>query len=220
MKAQNHVHLQDEHILRAVIDDKDLAGPEQEHLRECSVCKRKVEQFRGELLDFGQKASLAVPPFSRSVRLPREKPAAVSHNVGWLPVFGAAAMAAFLVFFYFMGMETMAPTQFTTLQNQDILLEDESLMREIAEIVEVPLPEDVYAITGENGTGFVEDLYAIIWENGTGFTEDLHEISGDNGTGAAEDMDEIIGENGIGFDEDFLEFVVPDIQDDFQSEFI
>ena len=205
MKVQNHAHLQDEEILWAVIDDKDLAGPAQEHLRECPVCKRRVEQFRYELHDFGQKARLAVPPFSRSARLPREKPAAVSHNVGWLPVFGAAAMAAFLVFFYFIGMETMAPTQFTTLQNHESLLEDESLMREIAEIVEVPLPEDVYAITGDNGTGFTEDLY---------------EISGDNGTDAAENMDEITGDNGNGFDEDFLEFVVPDILDDFQSEFI
>ena len=78
-------------------------------------------------------------------------------------------------------------------------------MREIAELVEVPLPEDVYAITGDNGTGFTEDLY---------------EISGDNGTDAAENMDEITGDNGNGFDEDFLEFVVPDILDDFQSEFI
>jgi hypothetical protein len=205
MKVQNNAHLQDEHILWAVIDDKDLAGPAREHLRECSVCKRKVEQFRGELQDFEQKASLAVPPFSRPVRLPRENLAAVSHNVGWLPVFGAAAMAAFLVFFYFMGMEIMSPTQFTTLQNQESLLEDESLMREIAEIVEVPLPEDVYTITGDNGTGFTEDLY---------------EISGDNGTDAAENMDEITGDNGNGFDEDFLEFVVPDILDDFQSEFI
>jgi Mg-chelatase subunit ChlD len=56
--------------------------------------------------------------------------------------------------------------------------------------------------------------------NETGFYEGLYEISGDDGTGFAEDMDEINGDNGTGYDEDFLEFVVPDIQDDFQSEFI
>jgi hypothetical protein len=205
MKVENHTHLQDEQILWAVIDESDLARHAQEHLRGCPVCKRKVEQFRYELRDFGQKASLAVPPFSRPVRLPREKPAAGSHNVGWLPVFGAAAMAAFVVFFYFMGMETVAPTQFASLQNQESLLEDESLMREIAEIVEVPLPADVYAISGDNETGFYEGLYGIIGDDGTGFAEDMGEINGDNGTG---------------YDEDFLEFVVPDLQDDFQSEFI
>ncbi len=48
----------------------------------------------------------------------------------------------------------------------------------------------------------------------------MYEITGENGTGFDEDMYEITGDNGTGFDEDFLEFVVPDIQDDFQSELI
>ena len=175
MKVQNQAHLQEEQILWAVIDEKELAGDDQQHLLECPVCKRKVEQFRGELQEFGQKAWQAVPPFSRTVRLPSEKPATVSHNAGWLPFFGTAAMAGLLVFFYFMGMETMAPTKLTTLQSQESLLEDESLMQEISDMVDNPLHEELYELTGENG---------------------------------------------VGFDEDFLEFVVPDIQDDFQSEII
>ena len=83
-------------------------------------------------------------------------------------------MAGLVVFFYFMGMKTLTPVQFTTLQSQEALLEDEALMREISEIVEYPLSKDIYEITGENGTGY---------------------------------------------DEDFLDFVVPDMQDDFQSDF-
>jgi hypothetical protein len=175
MKEQNSAHLQEEQILWAVIDEKELSGDDQQHLLECPVCKRKIERFRDELQELGQKAWQAVPPFSRTVRLPSEKPATVSHNAGWLPFFGAAAMAGLLVFFYFMGMETMAPTKLTTLQSQESLLEDESLMREISEMVEYPLSKYIYEITGENG---------------------------------------------VGFDEDFLQFVVPDIQDDFQSEII
>ena len=81
-------------------------------------------------------------------------------------------MAGLLVFFYFMGTKTMIPSEFATLQSQESLLEDESLMRQISEMVENPLSEDMYEISGENG----------IW-----------------------------------FDDDFLQFVVPDIQDDFQS---
>ena len=74
-----------------------------------------------------------------------------------------------------MGMKTMLSPTLTTLQNQESLLEDESLMREISEMVEYPLPENLYELTGEHG---------------------------------------------ISFEEDFLEFVVPDIQNDFQSEII
>lgn len=218
MKAQNHVHLQEEQILWAIIDEKELAGDCQQHLLECPACRRKAEHFRDELQELGQKARQAVPPFSRPVRLPAGKPAAVIRHSGWLPFFGTAAVAGLLVFFYFMGMETMAPTQLTTLQSPESLREDESLMREISQILDVSLPEDLYAIGGDNGTGFTAGLYETTGDNGTGVAEDIYEISGDNGT---EDLyDDITGDNGTGFDEDFLEFVVPGMQDDFQSELI
>jgi hypothetical protein len=174
MKAQNSFHLQEEQILKAVVDENELAAEEQQHLLECATCKKKVVQFNDELQKFGQKAIQAVPPFSQAVKLPSVKPASISRNNGWLPFFGAAAMAGLVMFFYFMGLETMPPSQLTIIESQEYLLEDESLMREISEMVEYPLSEDMYEITGENG---------------------------------------------IDFDDDFLQFVVPDIQDDFQSEF-
>ena len=172
MKVRNHDHLQQEHILWAVIDESELAGEYRQHLRQCPVCKTKVEQLRSGLEDLGEIARQAVPSYTRPVRLPSERVARISQNAGWLPFFGAAAMAGLLVFFYFMGTKTMIPSEFATLQSQESLLEDESLMRQISEMVENPLSEDMYEISGENG----------IW-----------------------------------FDDDFLQFVVPDIQDDFQS---
>jgi len=175
MKEKNHDHLPEGQILRAVVDEKDLPGEDQQHLRACSVCKRKIEQVRGGLQAFGKKAGQAVPPFSRPVRLPSEKPARISQNAGWLPFFGAAAMAGLLMFFYFMSMEIMPRPGLITMQSQENLLEDESLMRQISEMVENPLSDDMYEISGENG---------------------------------------------VDFDEDFLQFLVPEIQDDFQSELL
>ena len=172
MKVQDQAHLQEAQVLLAVIDEKDLAGSDQQHLRECPVCKREVERFRDELQEFGQKARQAVPALSRPVRLPSTKPGRVNFNSGWLPFFGAAAMAGLLVFFYFMSMKTMIPYEPAVVQNQGNMLEDETLMREISDMVEYPLSEDMYEISGDNGSGF---------------------------------------------DDDFLQFVVPDIQDDFQS---
>jgi hypothetical protein len=175
MKVQDQKHLPEKQILWAVIDEKELSGEEQQHLAGCPLCRNKVGQFKEELQLFGQKANQAVPPFSKPVKLPDEKPVNVSHNAGWLPFFGAAAMVSFVVFFYFMGMKTMPTTNLATLQNQESLLEDESLMREISEMVEYPLPESLYELTGDSE---------------------------------------------VGFEEDFLQFVVPDIQNDFQSEII
>jgi len=173
MKEQNHEHLQVEQILWAVIDKKELAVDLQQHLLECQVCNAKVEEFRKDMQGFGLKARQAVPPFTRSVKLPAATASRDGHYGGWLPFFGAAAMAGLVVFFYFMGMKSITPVQFNTLQSQEALLEDEALMREISEIVEYPLSKDIYEITGENGTGY---------------------------------------------DEDFLDLIVPDMQDDFQSE--
>lgn len=173
MKTQNHAHFKEAQIIKAVIDDRDLTEEEEKHLFECPTCKRKVVQFKDELQEFGQKAREAVPPFSQPVKLPPEKASITTHNTGWLPFFGAAAMVSLVVFFYFMGMTTTPPTQLTTLQNQESLFEDEALMQEISDMVDNPLYEELYDLTGENG---------------------------------------------VGFEEDFLRFVVPDIQDDFQSE--
>jgi len=172
MRAQNHEHLQDEQILWALIDETELGEDVQQHLIECQHCKGRVARFSYNLQEFGDKARQAVPPYSGSVKLPAAMSSKTLFTAGWLPFFGAAAMAVLIVFFYFMGLNTVNYLQLSPLQGQESLLEDEVLMREISELVESPLSGGIY---------------------------------------------EIIGENGSGYDEDFLDFVVPEIQDDFQS---
>ncbi len=177
MKVQKKTHLQEEQILWAVIDEKELGVDVRDHLLECSLCKTKVARFKDDLQEFGQQARQTVPPSSRQLKLPEAKPAVFSHIPGWLPITAAAAIAGLVVFFYFMGLQTMTPpTEVTTLQSRVNNVEDETLMREISEMVDRPLSNNMY------------------------------EISGDD--------DENI------FDDDFLQFAVPDIQDDFQSELI
>ena len=82
-------------------------------------------------------------------------------------------MACLVLFFYFLGMESMSP-RLTPYQSTNALVEDEYLMEEISEMVENPLPETLYEITGDNEV----------------------------------------------FDDDFFQFMVPDIQEDLQSEYL
>ena len=172
MKSQNQSHLDEKQIIRAVIDEKELAGEDRQHLLECQHCNDKVAWFKDELQEFGDNVRVSVPPLTKNIILPREEATPVSYKSSWLPSFGAAAMAGLVLFFYFLGMETMSP-RLTPLQSPEALLEDEYLMEEIFEMVENP------------------------------FSDSLYEIIGDNG----------------GFDEEFLEFIVPDIQEDFQSKY-
>jgi len=174
MNGQNHPHLRQEQILWAIIDEQELGKDEQRHLLECPVCRQNVAQFKGELQEFGQRAKQSVPPFSRQLLLPAAAPTKVSHGQGWLPFLGAAAMAGFVLFFYFMGLQTVVTTRESIIQqSHESLLQDEDLMREISYMVESP------------------------------FSDDMYEISGDYETSVETD--------------DFMEFIVPDIQDDFQS---
>jgi len=179
MKVQKNNHLQEEQILWAVIDEKELGVDVRDHLLECSLCQAKVTRFKDDLQEFGQQARQAVPPSSRQFKLPVAKPGVFSHIPGWLPVTAAAAITGFIVFFYFMGLQTMTPpSEVTTLQNRENIVEDETLMREISELVDRPLSNNMYEISGDDE------------------------------------------EEGNTYDDDFLQFAVPDTQDDFQSELI
>jgi hypothetical protein len=171
MKSQNQAHLKEEQVIWAVIDEKELTGEDQQHLLECQLCKRKVEQLKAELQEIGETAMVSVPPLTKNITLPPEEVVQASYKSRWLPSFGAAAMAGLVLFVYFLGMETTMSPRFIALQSPDTPMEDEYLMEEIFEMVENPLSDALYQITGDNG----------------------------------------------GFDEDFLEFIVPDIQEDFQS---
>ena len=173
MKSQNQAHLREEQIIWAVIDEKELAGEDRQHLLECQLCNNKVASFREELQGLGEKAMVSVPPLTKNIILPSGESTPESYRSRWLPSFGAAAMAGLVLFFYFLGMESTMSPRFIALQSPDIPMEDEYLMEEISEMVENPLSDALYLITGDNG----------------------------------------------GFDEDFLEFVVPDIQEDYQSSY-
>ena len=173
MKSDNKIHLNEELITRAVIDEQDLGDSDRQHLMTCRTCSEKVRQVKEELQELGENALLAVEPSRKTVILPREKPAAAGNKSSWLPTFGVAAMAGLILFFYFLGMESMSP-RLSPYQSADALVEDEYLMKEISEMVENPLPETLYEITGDNEV----------------------------------------------FDDDFFQFMVPDIQEDLQSEYL
>lgn len=173
MKPDNKSHLHEELITRAVIDEQDLDDSDRQHLMTCRTCSEKVRQIKDELQELSENGLLAVEPARKAVILPREKPAAASNASSWLPTFGVAAMACLVLFFYFLGMESMSP-RLTPYQSADALVEDEYLMEEISEMVEYPLSETLYEITGDNEV----------------------------------------------FDDDFFQFMVPDIQEDLQSEYL
>ena len=175
MKEPINSHLDDEQISRAIVDETDLDGECRRHLAGCPACRDQVDKLKGDLFVLGEYAGTAVPPMRKPVVLPVEKPAAAGRGLNWLPSFAAAFMTGVVLFVYFLGIET-APRKMPEVAGPDVrniefTLEDEDLMDEIFQMVEYPMPELMYEITGEGSADFDE----------------------------------------------FLQFVIPDEQDDFQS---
>jgi hypothetical protein len=92
MKVQEKEHLQRSQIRQAVIDENDLGAGARQHLRQCAICRTAVARFRQEMQEFGERANQAVPPLSRTLRLPDARLAGPAHAGGWLPFFGAVSM--------------------------------------------------------------------------------------------------------------------------------
>jgi len=175
MKLPVQFHLDEEQINRAVIDEMDLAEQYRLHLAQCEICRKQVEQVKNELYLFGEHVRSSVPPMKKTVYLPAEAPVPAGHGSVWLPSFAVAVMTCLILFVYFLGVENK-PLQMTAVQSPEVqplelTIEDEALMDQIFQMVEYPLPDDVYGIIGDDGGDFDE----------------------------------------------FLEFVVPDDQDNFQS---
>jgi len=162
MNEQNHGHLQEDLVLWAVVDRMELSPEARQHLQSCHACSEKVTKLEEDLAEFGRKAGQAVPPFARPVKMSTAEPAKSFQVGGWFSFLGAAAMAGLVIFFYLMNMNYTAPVEVSSLQNQEQFLEDEALMREVSEIVEYPLPEDIYLITGENGVSYDEEFFDFI----------------------------------------------------------
>ena len=166
MKSENQFHLNEEQISRVVVDEADLAREHRLHLSECQICRKQVDQFRQELFTLGKYAGLSVPPFRKTISLPSEESAPSGHNSRWLPSFAAAVMAGLVLFVYFLSVETTPPniTKVVGLEEQslEVTLEDEDLMDEIFELVEYPLPDVMYEMTGNNGVNFDEFLQNVV----------------------------------------------------------
>jgi hypothetical protein len=170
MRKHNDEHLLHEQIIWAVVDEKELSEGDQLHLMGCQLCQGLASQFMAELQVFGERAKLSVPPLTKVLQMPAPERSTAKYRYSWIPFAGAAAMAGLVLFFYFLGMDATSP-KLITVQGPEDLLEDEYLMQEISEMVEYPLPEEMYEITGE----------------------------------------------ALDFDDDFLQFVVPDFQENSQS---
>ena len=92
MKSRN-LHLDEDQIIRSVVDENDLAATVRNHLSTCVVCQVKKQQIEQELRSLGYMAKEFAPLPQQKVR-PFHK---TSSLWSWRPVFATGFAAILLI---------------------------------------------------------------------------------------------------------------------------
>lgn len=72
MKNQD-IHLNEDQIIRATVDENDLTTSEQNHLSKCSICQKEKQEFEQVLIRMGDMSQELAPSPRRRFILPSQK---------------------------------------------------------------------------------------------------------------------------------------------------
>ena len=149
MTSQKDLHLEEDQLVIAVVDETDLSQSQRNHLLICRQCREGKEKIEEDLARLGQMTERFSPSPKRKVSLPAEKP---QRSFWWSwqtkTALGAALVAIFI------GVAGI-PTLF---ENKQEMLEDEEFMTEVSMLAENALPQEYLDITGETGEEMDEEF--------------------------------------------------------------
>jgi hypothetical protein len=154
----NGCHLNEEQILKAIIDKEELVPSEKDHLSVCQECRSALESFEKELKLLGQTAERFVPlPRKRTVLYEKT---GKNFLFGWRTSFAAAIITIFLVI-------TVNSDSIKHMFNKtDIadseLYSEDILMTEVSNLVENSLPAKFLFVSEDGDTDYDEDFIDFI----------------------------------------------------------
>ena len=149
MTSQKDLHLEEDQLLIAVVDETDLSQSQRNHLLTCRQCREGREKIEGDLARLGQMTEHFSPSPKRRISLPPEK----SQRSFWWSwqtrtTLGAAVAAIFIgivgIPTLFENMQAIRGNTYT-----QEMLEAEQFMTEVSMLAENALPQEYLDITGE-----------------------------------------------------------------------
>jgi hypothetical protein len=174
VNSTEEIHLNDDQILRAVVDEKDLSPTVREHLSRCRLCRAKKDLLEKNLVKLGRMAERATPSPRRRVSLPGQKQTSPRWWFwGWRGVLVAtmSVVAVILVVSWFIMFRTESEESVAVLIHE--MWEDEKLMTEIRVLEENPLSYVYHEISGGSypvfDEGFMEFVVPSVEDDSTSF---------------------------------------------------
>jgi len=163
VNTSNGLHLDDDQLAWAVVDEAELPFPLREHLSTCPVCRANREKTAENLARLGQMAARFAPSPPKPVALPVKEPrAVVKWSWGWR-AYASAALAAALV----LAVLWRAPVfRNPSRENGNTLAvemqETEQFMTEIAMLVDNALPAVYLDISAESSAGLDDEFMEFV----------------------------------------------------------
>ncbi len=162
MSSEKNLHLEEDPLTMAVIDELDLSQSQRKHLSECHECRERKEKIEASLLHLGQMAKHFAPSPKKRFSLPIIKQQKFFlGSWQWRTALGAAMAAIFIAV---VGI----PTQYNKTQvlkaltSTQEMIEAENFMIEVSMLAESALPQEYLDITGETGEETDEDFMDFI----------------------------------------------------------
>jgi len=163
MSFDKSVHLSEDQLLMAIVEESDLPISLREHLFTCPQCRADKVRFEHKLTQVGRMAKYYTPPSKQRILLPDSE-----HRSFYLwfrgrqAAFGLALTVAMLI----LVVWWTAPFKIIPEGGVEItareMQEAESLMTEISILAENALPAVYLDIIGESYTGFDEEFMQFI----------------------------------------------------------
>ena len=161
MNTAKHQHLNEDEIIKAIVDTDDLNRPQQHHLADCSHCRSRIEALSGDLSKMAQTRTSDKPGGHKTVSEHRQR---IRGTTGWLP-FGrrlATGLAVAVACIIIGGLFLQNHLGNRSLRIAQEMHDAEQLMRQVDRLVENPLPETIMTISAEGAVGNDEDFFKFL----------------------------------------------------------
>jgi len=157
MKNQE-IHLNEDQMIRAVVDENDLTTPERNHLSRCSVCQKEKQEFEQALTRLGDISKELVP-------LPRRRfiPAVQGSrsSLRWRPAMAAGFIVVLLMIAIWWTWLFTRFQENGSLQLTQKVESDQQFMAGITFIEDDALPDRYLDIIGSSN----DDDYDVYYDD-------------------------------------------------------
>jgi predicted anti-sigma-YlaC factor YlaD len=163
MSSEYGIHLKEDQLVRALVDEAALSHQLREHLSTCPQCRAEKDRLEKNLSRLGQMAERFSPSPRRRVSLPAEEPrTSIRWSWEWRAAFGVAVAVVFVMFFVGVPALFRSTPENRVDQQVQELWEPDPVMAEISMLLENALPRAYLEISGESDSVLDEEFMQFI----------------------------------------------------------